>query len=37
MELEFTWIDVIMIISVFVIVGLISGKNEFDKKKDLDE
>ena len=32
MELEFTWIDALMIIIVFVTIGLITGKNEYDKK-----
>jgi len=32
MELEFTWVDALMIILMFTVFGLISGKNEYDKK-----
>ncbi len=32
MELEFTWVDAVMIILMFTVFGLISGKNEHDKK-----
>ena len=32
MELEFTWVDAVMIILMFITFGLVSGKNEHDKK-----
>ena len=32
MELEFTWVDALMIILMFITFGLVSGKNEYDKK-----
>ncbi len=32
MELEFTWIDALMITLVFITLGLMSGKKEYDKK-----
>lgn len=32
MELEFTWVDAVMIIIVFITIGLITGKDEYDKK-----
>ncbi len=32
MELEFTWVDAVMIILMFITFGLVSGKNEYDKK-----
>ena len=32
MALEFTWVDAGMIILMFTVYGLISGKKEHDKK-----
>jgi len=32
MELEFTWVDAVMIILIFITFGLVSGKNEYYKK-----
>ena len=32
MGLEFTWVDALMIILMFSVFGLISGKHEYDKK-----
>ncbi len=32
MELEFTWVDVLMITFIFITLGLMSGKDEYDKK-----
>ena len=32
MEVEFTWVDAVMIILMFSVFGLISGKNEYNKK-----
>lgn len=32
MELVFTWVDALMIISVFILLGLMSGKDAHDKK-----
>jgi len=33
MELAFNWIDALMIVSVFIVLGLISGKNTYDGKQ----
>ncbi len=33
MELEFTWVDALMITFIFITLGFMSGKNEHDKKK----
>ena len=32
MELEFTWVDALMIMFVFITLGLMSAKDEYDKK-----
>jgi len=32
MELEFTWVDALMITLIFITLGLMSGKDEYDKK-----
>jgi len=32
MELEFTWVDALMITFIFITLGLISGKKAYDKK-----
>jgi len=41
MGLEFTWIDAVMIVFIFITFGLVSGKHEYEKKltkeKDTDE
>ena len=31
MELEFTWVDALMITLMFITLGLMSGKDEYDK------
>jgi len=37
MELEFTWVDAVMIILMFITYGLVSGKTEHDKKRAKEE
>lgn len=32
MEIQFTWVDAAMIILMFITFGLVSGKNEYNKK-----
>ena len=37
MELEFTWVDALMITLIFITLGLMSGKDDHDKKMAKDE